>query len=246
MGTAHYKIILTYRGSEFAGFQRQADVRTVQGEFEAGLKKMGWQGQRIMGAGRTDAGVHANGQVVSFYFDWKHTTDDLCNGLNYYLPDDIAVHAVTEVPADFHPRFDANSRHYRYNCFCQPLRDPIREVFAWRVWPATQINRMNDAANALIGVHDFKAFGTATSKGGVTIREVFSAKWVADGDEYQFDIVANAYLYHMVRRITFILVKIGQNEAPVSLIDDGLITGDIKLTGLAPAEGLVLQEVFYS
>ena len=245
MGLAHYKIILAYNGSAFAGFQRQAEARTVQAEFEAALRKIGWAGTHIRGAGRTDAGVHARGQVVSFQLDWGHTAQDLGNALNYYLPHDMAVKAVSEVEADFHPRYDATSRRYRYRIFCQPVRDPLREDFAWRVWPPVQVERMNRAAAHLIGVHDFKAFGSPMTEAGVTVREVFNAEWTGAGDECKFDITANAYLYHMVRRITFSLVTIGQGEAEERLITESLASGKLTLRGLAPAAGLVLQEVFY-
>ena len=245
MDSAHYKIILTYNGSDFAGFQRQLDTRTVQGDFEAGLRKIGWKDSSILAAGRTDAGVHARAQVVSFRLNWDHTLTDLRNALNYYLPRDMAVQSVTQVSADFHPRFDAKTRRYRYHLFCQPVRDPIREVFAWRVWPPVEFDRMAQAAQALIGCHDFNAFGSPTSEGGTTQREVFSADWQQQNDEYQFDITANAFLYHMVRRITFVLVAIGQQEASETFVEESLESGEMALTGLAPAEGLVLEEVCY-
>jgi len=245
MGTAHYKVILSYNGSKFAGFQRQRDERTVQGEFEKSLRKIGWQAKSILGAGRTDAGVHARGQVVSFQLEWDHSTKDLRNALNYYLPRDMAARSVSVTPESFHPRFDAKIRSYRYTCICQPVRDPIREVFSWRIWPEFDLDRMNSAAKALIGSHDFLAFGSATSKGGTTVREVFSAEWVKKGEGYGFDITANAFLYHMVRRITFTLVAVGQGEAPLSLIADSLKNGKCELTGIAPAAGLVLEGITY-
>jgi tRNA pseudouridine38-40 synthase len=245
MGFAHYKVILSYNGTAFAGFQRQLKERTVQGEFEASLRQIGWTGKSILAAGRTDAGVHARGQVVSFMLGWKHPVNDLVKALNHYLPQDMAVQEASEVPPDFHPRYSAKSRRYRYSLICQQERDPLRETFAWRVWPSVQIERMNTAAADLVGSHDFKAFGSATSESGVTIREVFSANWRGTGDTYQFDITANAFLYHMVRRITWVLVKIGQGEAPETLIADSLRSGELKVTGLAPAEGLVLEEVRY-
>jgi tRNA pseudouridine38-40 synthase len=245
MGLAHYKIILAYNGSAFAGFQRQIEARTVQAEFEEALRKIGWEGTHILGAGRTDAGVHARGQVVSFQLDWGHTPEDLGNALNYYLPRNMAVNAVSEVAADFHPRYDARSRRYCYRIFCQPVRDPLREDFAWRIWPPVQLERMNQAAAHLVGVHDFRAFGSPMTEDGATVREVFNAEWTGAGDEYQFDICANAYLYHMVRRITFALITIGQGEAEESLILESLTSGELTLTGLAPAAGLVLQEVVY-
>lgn len=245
MGAAHYKIILAYKGTAFAGYQRQAQVRTVQAEFEAALRKIGWDGAHVLSAGRTDAGVHARGQVVSFQLDWGHTPEDLQKALNYYLPRDMAVRTVSEVAAEFHPRYAAKSRHYRYQIFCQAVRDPLREDFAWRVWPPINVERMNAAANSLIGSHDFRAFGSPMTQDGVTVRQVFSAEWTGNGDEWQFDIVANAFLYHMVRRITYALVKIGQGEAPEGLMVESLRSGELPLTGLAPAEGLVLEEVDY-
>jgi len=246
MGSAHYKVTLSYNGSAFAGFQRQAEVRTVQGEFETGLRQIGWGEQSILGAGRTDTGVHARGQVVSFQLDWGHSTEDLRNALNYYLPDDMAAREVREVPEDFHPRFGAKSRTYRYHIFCSPVRDPLREGFAWRVWPALDLERMGKPTQALIGSHDFKAFGRPVSEGGSTIREVFSAGWQQTDDGCEFTIAANAFLYHMVRRITFALVMVGQGNAAVSLIEDCFSAGEFPFTGLAPAAGLVLEEVHYS
>lgn len=206
---------------------------------------MGWQGSSIRSAGRTDAGVHARGQVISFHLDWKHATEDLRNALNYYLPEDVAAQSVAMVPSDFHPRFDAKSRRYRYKIICQPVRDPLRSQFAWRVWPAVEPKMMNKAAEALIGQHDFCAFGSPPAVGGTTVREVWRAEWQQQGDEAYFEIVANAFLYHMVRRITFALVAVGQASESVEIIKTGIATGTLPLTGLAPAQGLVLEEVRY-
>jgi tRNA pseudouridine38-40 synthase len=246
MGLAHYKVILSYNGSEFAGFQRQKDARTVQSEFEKGLRKIGWQGKSILAAGRTDAGVHAVGQVVSFHLDWQHSLEDLRNALNYYFPEDMAVQLVETADEAFHPRFDAQQRCYRYRVFPSQVRDPIREVFAWRVWPELDMEWMQKAGKVLIGVHDFQAFGSPTSEKGVTIREVFDLNWRQDDEAYAFEINANAFLYHMVRRIVFVLVKIGQGEVSPDVLLESLQTGNLSLTGLAPATGLVLKEVRYS
>ena len=233
MDTAHYKVTLSYNGSAFAGFQRQADARTVQGEFEDGLRQIGWKGQSILGAGRTDAGVHARGQVVSFYLDWEHSTEDLRNALNYYLPGEMAVRGVEEAPENFHPRFDAKERTYCYHIFCQPVRDPLREDYAWRVWPGLKLDRMRKSAQALVGSQDFKAFGSPVTKDGPTVREVFSAEWQQEGDTFCFTIKANAFLYHMVRRITFALVMIGQENALTNLIEESIQMGEIPLYGIS-------------
>jgi tRNA pseudouridine38-40 synthase len=186
------------------------------------------------------------GQVVSFRLDWQHSLDDLRNALNYYLPRDMAVQSVEIAPDDFHPRFDAQCRCYRYQVFCWHVRDPIREVFAWRVWPKLDLKRMQKAGKVLVGVHDFQAFGSPTSEKGVTIREVFDLNWQQDVEAYAFEICANAFLYHMVRRIVFVLVKIGQGEVSPDILLESLQTGNLSLTGLAPATGLVLKEVLYS
>jgi len=245
MGLAHYKVILSYNGSDFAGFQRQKDERTVQGEFENSLRNLDWKGQSILASGRTDAGVHAIGQVVTFHLEWQHSLEDLRNALNYYLPRDMAAKSVEIAPEGFHPRFDAKRRCYSYQIICQPVRDPLHENFAWRVWPAFDLDRVLEASKPLIGIHDFSAFGSPTSENGVTVREVFSIEMMDRNGIYQCEICANAFLYHMVRRMVYILVKIGQNEASMNLIKECIETGIMPITGLAPAAGLVLKEVSY-
>jgi tRNA pseudouridine38-40 synthase len=184
--------------------------------------------------------------VVKFNLDWAHGTDDLRDALNYFIPRDMAVRSVMEAASDFHPRFDAKQRHYRYSLFCQPVRDPLRENIAWRVWPTLDLSLMKAPTKALIGSHDFKAFGSPTTKGGTTIREVFSTAWQKEGDTFTFDIIGNAFLYHMVRRIVMALATIGQGDAPQEMIEESLHTGELPFTGLAPAEGLVLEDVRYS
>src|SRR5512133_399376 len=132
---ARYQLTLAYDGTDFFGSQRQASKRTVQGELEKALCKLGWTGRSVIMAGRTDTGVHATGQVAAFDLDWSHSDETLVRALNAALPADMAVHQVRMVHAKFHPRFDASFRRYRYRLFCLPLRDPLRERFAWRVWP---------------------------------------------------------------------------------------------------------------
>ena len=142
---ARYQVILVYDGTEFFGFQRQARERTVQGIVEDALRQIGWHGRTILAAGRTDTGVHASGQVIAFDLDWAHSTDDLRNGLNANLPADVAVHQVILGRPDFHPRYDAIARRYRYQIYCQSHRDPLRERYAWRVWPALRCEELQQA-----------------------------------------------------------------------------------------------------
>lgn len=245
---ARYQIILAYDGTDFLGFQRQGKGgRTVQLEVENALRRLNWQGQSILSAGRTDCGVHAAGQVIAFDLDWKHSPQELGLALNANLPTDVAVQNVSPVQADFHPRYDALGRMYRYQIYCGHFRDPLRERFCWQIMPEPDLQRMNEAARALIGIHDFAAFGTPPRTGGSTIRCVYQANWSqTEEDCYQFFIAANAFLYHMVRRCVFLLVKIGQQRMNLSDLITAVNEQKKPSPGIAPAHGLSLQNVWYA
>jgi tRNA pseudouridine38-40 synthase len=240
-----YKVILAYDGTAFSGMQRQASERTVQGEVENALAKLSWDGKSVLFAGRTDAGVHADGQVLSFEMQWAHSDQDLENALNATMPRDLAVRQVEKVDAKFHPRYDAKLRHYRYRIYCQAQRDPLRERYAWRQWPEPRIERLNAGAAHLIGEHDFASFGTPPKEGGPTVRKVVSAEWTKKDDEITFMISANAFLYHMVRRIVGQLLKVGIGKAEASSIEQLLSERKELIQELAPAQGLSLVSVDY-
>lgn len=243
---ARYQVILVYDGTEFAGFQRQRSKRTVQGEVEAALRRLGWQGWSILAAGRTDAGVHAAGQVIACDLDWNHSEEDLQRALNAYLPPDLAARHVGEAAADFHPRYAARERRYRYRLLLAPVRDPLRERYAWRVWPAPALAPMQQAASTLPGEHDFAAFGAPTRPGGSTRRRMLAAEWQALEDELTFEIRGDAFLYHMVRRLVFSLVEVGRGRMAVETFAACLADPPAEPPqGLAPAHGLTLVEVVY-
>jgi tRNA pseudouridine38-40 synthase len=259
---ARYQVILAYDGTRYHGFQRQkqfakkAGALTIQGVLEDALHQLGWQGSSILAAGRTDAGVHALGQVISFDLIWKHGIQDLQAALNANLPQDVVARYVKEVHTSFHPRYDALTRCYRYHIFCQELRHPLRERYAWRVWPPVDIDLMRQAALHLVGTYDFAAFGTPPQDGGTTIRTVHSADWFCiEPDRFDisldvpglcFEIVANAFLFRMVRRLTKFLVVVGQGRLDVDEISHHLAAPPSSVVrGLAPANGLVLFEVTY-
>jgi len=244
---ARYQIILAYDGSDFFGSQRQATKsRTVQSELERSLTRLGWQGTSVLLAGRTDRGVHASGQVATFDLEWRHPLEELVAALNGNLPADMAVSAAKIVSDDFHPRFDATSRCYRYRLFCQPLRNPLRERYAWRVWPALDGDALHGAAMLFSGRHDFAAFGSPLKPGGSTIRTVMKAEWQVQGDEWMFEVQAEAFLYRMVRKLVHVQVAVGQGELSAQGIVDAL-EGNLRGVpgGLAPAKGLTLIEVTY-
>lgn len=242
--TERYKIILAYHGAAFSGMQRQARHRSVQAVLEDALRVLGWQGRAVMFAGRTDAGVHASGQVVAFDLDWKHSSESLLRALNAQLPAEVAVQAVEQVGAQFHPRYDARKRTYRYRLYCQPRRDPLREGLAWRVWPAPKLRRLQAAARHLRGEHDFGAFGPAPQQGGHTVRTVYTARWQAAGDEFVFEVTANAFLYHMVRRMVGLQVAVGQGTIEPEELGHTLRSTQ-RVRQLAPAHGLTLTDVKY-
>jgi tRNA pseudouridine38-40 synthase len=248
---ARYKIILAYDGTGFLGSQRQASSRTAQSELEKALRKIGWHGQTIHLAGRTDTGTHASGQVAAFDLNWVHGLGKLQDALNAHLPRDMAVREVRTEADNFHPRFDATSRCYRYRLYCAGVRDPLRERYAWRVWPA--VTDLTSLAEIWLGTHDFAAFGTPPRPGGRTIRTVKSARWQQQDDEWLFEIQADAFLYRMVRRLVYAQVAVGQARlSAITLaraLDDWLDVRQAAQSqipaGLAPASGLTLVEVLY-
>jgi len=253
-----YQVILAYDGSRYKGFQRQANALSVQGVVEEALRKLGWSGRSILAAGRTDTGAHARGQVVAFDLQWVHDTLDLQQALNNHLPSDVVAMAVRQVKSSFHPRFDASWRKYQYRIYCQPVRDPLLEPYAWRVWPAVDLSDLRNTARLVIGMHDFAAFGTPPQAGSGTVRLVLESDWKLDLPYLTYEISAQAFLYHMVRRLVFMQVRIAQGKLEPSCLLQALNSGTVDQTGvrlelhskllvhgLAPARGLILAEVSY-
>jgi len=259
---ARYKLTLAYDGSGFVGSQRQASAktRTVQGELEKALQDLGWTGRSVIMSGRTDTGVHASGQVASVDLDWSHADDQLVRALNSTLPAEVAVRSAEVVDDNFHPRFDATARLYRYRLFCQSLRDPIRERFDWRIWPAVKADVLAKVVRLFLGTHDFSAFGSPTTPKGTTVRTVMKAEWQqVSEDGWHFEIQADAFLYRMVRRLVFVQVAVAQGKTSVEAVAHSLAKQPPAGTrsgcrhgatatlpsGLAPAHGLTLVEVKY-
>jgi tRNA pseudouridine38-40 synthase len=242
---ARYQIILAYDGTQFLGFQRQSEARTVQLVLETALRCLNWQGRTVYCAGRTDTGVHASGQVVVFDFEWSHPIEKLLRAINANLPQDVAVKKIRVTSDDFHPRFDAISRTYRYNLHVSRDRDPLLDRFAWRVWPEVNLEALRKAAGYLIGTHDFAAFGTPPKPGGHTIRTIHRAGWKEEKQGYSFEVTANAFLYHMVRRMVYLQVLVAQNRIELADFVESIEKKKQITAGLAPPNGLVLAGVEY-
>ncbi len=246
---AIYKTIVAYDGTDFMGFQRQAaGIRTVQGVLEDAISSLGWKGEDagLKAAGRTDAGVHARGQVISYEIDWSHGTESLVRALNAKLPADVAVWHTELAAPGFHPRYSAQRRRYKYRIIGEPRRDPLQERFAWRVWPVPDLGAINTVAARIIGQRDFAPFGRSPAPGGHTVRRVFRADWKCQGNVLTFDIEGNAFLYHMVRRLVAAMVAVGQGRYPMDemleLIDD---PSNRWQGAIAPGSGLCLEQVTY-
>lgn len=246
-----FRATLSYDGTDFAGFQRQSAVRSVQGEVESALLKIASQPVGVLGAGRTDSGVHASGQVIAFDMEWPHPTEALQRAINANLPADVAMAAVTETRADFHPRYNALSRRYRYQMAVRPQRNPLHDRYCVQVWPPPNAAVLRRLAGTIEGTHDFCGYGSALDSGGSTVRTVIAANWreeeTDDGLHLTFEVEANAFLYRMVRRLVGGMLRVAHarwDEAMFETILRG--AGATDVSPAAPAHGLTLVAVRYA
>lgn len=243
-----YRARLAYDGTRYYGFQRQANASpTIQAEVEEALRCISQQEVYVLAAGRTDAGVHATGQVVAFDLDWQHSELDLRNALNAHLPEDIAILEVAATSPDFHPRYDAVSRTYVYEAYVAPVRDPLRRWRAWHLTVGLDVGAIQAAALCLLGEHDFSTFGSPPV-GENPIRTVYEVRWEArQTSEHTFTITANAFLFRMVRSIVGTLALVGQGRMTPAAFQEVLAARDRRLAGAAaPAHGLTLVSVNYA
>ncbi|RME40092.1 MAG: tRNA pseudouridine(38-40) synthase TruA [Thermoflexia bacterium] len=239
------RAIVAYDGTDYEGFQRQPNRRTVQGVLEDALEQVTGRRTTILAAGRTDTGVHAEGQVIAFDVDWGHALGELRDALNAVLPPDIAIRAVERVPPDFHPRYDAISRRYRYTLYNHPVRSPLARRYSLHVARPLNLAAMQAAAALLVGTHDFAAFGRPP-KGTNAVRHVFQAHWQAQWPWLYFDIEADAFLYRMVRTLVGTMIRVGLGRLTVDDFREILLSRNPRLAGPAvPARGLCLVEVKY-
>jgi tRNA pseudouridine38-40 synthase len=241
-----YQAILAYDGTSFWGFQSQPGFRTVEGELRSALSSLGWSGRTVLSGGRTDAGVHAEGQTAAFDLEWAHAPEELQRALNAILPKDISCRALQVSAPDFHPRYGALRRCYRYRLFAAPERDPLRERYVLRVWPTPDFDRMAEAARALPGKRDFRAFGSAPRLGSHTVRTVFRADWERQGEDLDFWIEADAFLFRMVRTIVGTLLQVGNGRRSPEEFQNLLLSPPLgRSAPPAPACGLCLMRIDY-
>lgn len=240
-----YRIDLGYDGTAFRGFARQAGQRTVQGVLEERLARVLGGEVTTTGAGRTDAGVHARRQVVSF--QWVDDLDlvRLARSLNGMMGPEVVVVSVEKAVDDFNARFSARWRLYRYLVLNAALADPLNRHFCWHVAEPLDLTAMNDAAKRVVGEHDFASF-CRTPQNGSTTRRVLSAAWALEGDMTVFTISANAFCHQMVRSIVGFMVDVGKGRRRAEEIETVLAARDrSRASNMAPPHGLILWDVGY-
>lgn len=240
------KVVLEYDGSGFAGWQQQAHGRTVEAELKRALKSVTGQDLKVYAAGRTDAGAHAEGQVVSFQTDGRISPHRLVAALNARLPADVAVLSGEEVPDEFHARYSARWRRYRYRYLDRPSRPALERGRCWHVGGALDVEAMSAAAKALTGKHDWTSYCSASEPPDARVREMRSARVVRRGDVVELELVAEGFLRGLARSIAGALAEVGRGRRPPEWVGEVLEARDRrKAARTAPAGGLTLMEVIY-
>jgi tRNA pseudouridine38-40 synthase len=241
------KLTLAYDGTRFVGWQRQAEGESIQGVLEEALARFEGAPVTVHGAGRTDAGVHALGQVASVRLACSHETATLMRALNAQLPEDLRVLAVDEVSPDFHARFSARSKTYRYQIRSGGVASPFDRSFVWQIAEPLDVDAMNRAAGMLVGTHDFSAFRSVGGEMGDAVRTIVRSAVSRDTQGLiAYDVTGTGFLRHMVRAVVGTLVEIGRGwRSPDSMAT--LIAGRSRhdAGATAPPHGLFLVRVDY-
>jgi len=241
-------LVVEYNGTAYAGSQRQAAEPSVQSCLEEALSKLTGSEVTISLAGRTDAGVHARGQVISFQTDSELPLRAFVHGLNYHLPNDIAILTAKDTADSFDPRRQALKREYEYLIFNRETRSPLWRNLAYHLPGALDISVMNEAASFLVGEHDFASFVCGMDDDSKsTVRHVYEALFCERGDVLAFRIVGNAFLPHQVRTTVGTLIRVGQGKITTAHFKSILDAGQPGLAGpTVPACGLYLNKVLYN
>ena len=238
------KLLIEYDGTDYCGWQRQENGRTIQGEIEAALQSLLQEKVDVIGAGRTDAGVHARGQVANFRTASSLQLYEFRNGLNALLPEDIVVLEAGDAPAEFHARYSAKERSYSYHITRRP--SALLRCYSWYVKYDLDVDVMRWAAAAMLGEHDFGSFCKSASEAEHHCCIVSQASWEVDGTDLHFTIRANRFLHGMVRAMVGTIVDVGRGYITVEDFVDILGIKDRAHAGMAaPAKGLTLESVLY-
>jgi tRNA pseudouridine38-40 synthase len=235
-----------YDGAAYSGWQVQAHAPSVQAELNRAISAVADASVECIGAGRTDSGVHASGQVMHFDAPVERSTRSWLMGINTHLPEDINLLWVRPVPEAFHARFSACARSYRYVILNRQVRSALERRTAWWVYRALDADRMHLASQQLLGEHDFSAFRASACQAKSPVKTMTAMNVVRRGDRIQLECTGSAFLHHMVRNIIGSLAKIGLGERPVEWLGEILRAQDRTLSGVtAPPMGLTLTRVDY-
>lgn len=241
------RLLLEYDGTRYHGWQRQADATTIQQTLEEALERLTGQKVALIGSGRTDAGVHALGQVANFRTGSTIPLKAFHDGLNSLLPSDIAVLEATEATPEFHARKSALSKTYEYRILNRGNRSPLHHHYAWWIPSTLDLRAMAAGAAFLPGKHDFTAFRASGSDNKNPVRQVLAAAWQDEpGSWLSFTITATGFLRGMVRSLVGTMVEVGRGKAPAVKMAELLASGARQDAGpTAPSQGLYLVEVLY-
>jgi tRNA pseudouridine38-40 synthase len=248
----NYRFLIQYDGTDFHGWQVQENSRTIQGELERVIGMLEDAEVKVVGSGRTDAGVHAEGQIANVHLNRGLTPEKLKNAINGNLWRDIRMMKAETAPDNFHARFSAKKKTYLYRVVNAPVMSPFWRRYAHHEWRPLDIAKMNDVARLFVGEHDWTAFSSAQADGENRVREVVDftveSSWDqrANGAMVEFRITANGFLRYMVRSIVGTMLEVGRGEKDSDTIQTAIVTGDRGLAGkTAAAQGLTLWKVEY-
>ena len=246
---ANIKVTIAYDGTNYHGFQEQrgTSFKTVQGVFEEGLSRLAEKEIRVIGAGRTDAGVHARGQVVNFEpGGLRIPPERLTYALNSVLPDDIVALDAVAAPDSFHARFSAAAKTYRYVIYNGRMPSPFMRLYSYHIPRAMDIEAMRDGARSLVGKQDFSAFRALGTPVKTTVRSLFGIEVSRAGELICIEMRADGFLYHMARMITGTLIRVGLGKLKPGGVA-GILAGRDSMQGgpAAPARGLFLDRIEY-
>ena len=241
------KLNISYDGTDYKGWQLQKNGRTIQGEMEKAVERIFGTMRRVHGSSRTDSGVHAISQTAHFKTALNVPISKVAVALNAVLPSDISVLNAEEVPSDFHSRFDAKRKLYRYHILNSRQRDPFKERYSWRVPYNLDISLMKKEAAVLKGRHDFRSFQACDKRERSSVRKIYGIRIKKKQSSIIIDVEGDGFLYNMVRNITGTIVEIGRGYLPPKSMHKILLKRDRSIAGpTAPAKGLFLIQVIYS
>ena len=243
----YLKLTLAYDGSHYHGFQRQKNAVGIQQIVEKALSTLFGEEIKIAASGRTDTGVHARGQVISFATNGTVPTERIVPAMASFLPDDIVVWKAENVDENFNARYSASAKRYQYRIVVAEVPSPFERKYAWQVNKHLDAAAMQAAADLILGEHDFSAFRSLGSAPVKTVKNIYKAEWTKIGEqELRFTIEGDGFLYHMVRNLVGAMVRVGNAKITLERFKEIFASGDRNQAGMAaPPQGLYLEEVFY-